>query len=449
MTDDEQRDAATGLLSRQAFLDEVREVHRLMPQRLRRGCLLILQFPVIQSLGAGVDNDESSTDRADDALCHLLAIVEKRVRTRDTIGRISPHSLCILLKGCKESDAVVVADQYAVLLRDIVISDGKRQLPLDLRYRIVPLDARGSRPRQGVSRLIVAPALQDNARLSKQFDVAGNTVDLSSSKVVSLNAIRDDKSASRQGHDSVDAALPGSGSVLEVGARDSAQSWRLRPGMLIQRKPLICCFRLQPVGVVKMGGSLQNTDLLASMLTALGMSDKEKRPIIESQLILPVQASQIDAQFASWLAAQCKQMRVSPSDICLSLSVESLSATLRSVAPILRQLNRNGVRLMLEGAGSSSQFRMIKNVAQFDYLHVSGRTLNDSYTKVSLRVELESIITEAREQQCEISAGGIDSVAMLNHALAMKVEIGFGRQCGASTSFPDSAWVRSEMLSEQ
>lgn len=448
MTEDGLHDPATGLLSRQAFLEEVREAHRLLPQRLRRGCLLILHFPVIQSLDAADQNDEASTDIVDDALCHLLAIVEKRVRTRDTLGRISRHSLCILLKGCKESDAVVVADQYAALLRDIVVKDGDRQLPMDMRYRIVPLDARGSRPRQGVSRLIVAPAVQDNARLSKQFDVAGNTVDLSSSKVVSLNAIRVDKKSSSQNDRTVDSNAAGVGSVLEVGARDSAQSWRLRPGMLVQRKPLVCCFRLQPVGVAKIGDSLQNTDLFASILTALGLSNRETRPVIESQLILPVQASQIDSQFAQWLADRCKQMRVAPSDICLSIGIDSLSATLRSVAPILRQLNRNGIRLMLEGVGSSSQLHMIKNVAQFDYLHISGRTLNDSVTKSGLRVELEAIIAEAREQQCEICAGGIDSVAMLNHAVAMKVEIGFGRECGVSTAFPEEAWVRSETLIE-
>ncbi|MFK8080551.1 MAG: EAL domain-containing protein [Granulosicoccus sp.] len=437
MDDDGQRDPVTGLLNRQAFLDEVQEAQRLMPQRLRRGCLLILHFPVIQGMAIG-------DGKADDAMLHLLAIVETRVRTRDTLGRISRHSLCILLKGCKEMDAVTVADQYSALLRDIVVKSGDTHLPMDLRYRIVPLDGRGHRSRQGVSRLIVAPPLHESSTLSKQFDVAGNTVDLSASKVVFLNAVRHEKSAADLTDD--DASADVSGSVLAVGARDSAQSWRLRPGMLVQRKPLVCCYRLQPMGVVKMGDILQRTDLFASILTALGLNIQERRPIIESQLILPVQASQIDSQFAPWLAALCKQMRVAPSDICLSISVDSLSTALRSIAPILRQLNSNGIRLMLEGVSSSSQFRMMKNVAQFDYLYVSGRTLNDSLSKVAMRVELESIIDEAREQQCEICAGGIDSLTMLKHAVAMKIEIGFGRQCGVSTAFPEAAWVRAETL---
>lgn len=442
MAEDGQRDPATGLLNRQAFLEEVHEAHRLMPQRLRRGCLLLLHFPVIQSMAAG-------DGTADDAMLHLLAIVETRVRTRDTLGRISRHSLCILLKGCKEMDAVTVADQYVALLRNIVVKAGDSHLPMDLRYRIVPLDARGNRPRQGISRLIVAPPLQEFSHLSKQLDVAGNTVDLSASKVVSLNAVRRDKTVNVQEGANPDASAAGSSnSVLAVGARSSAQSWRLRPGMLVQRKPLVCCHRLQPMGLVKMGDSLQYTDLFASILTALGLSSPETRPIIESQLIVPVQASQIDSHFPPWLDARCKQMRVAPSDVCLSIPVESLAKNLRSVAPALRELNNNGIRLMLEGAGLTSQFRMMKNVAHFDYLYVSGRMLNDSLTKVARRVELESVISEAREQQYEICAGGIDSLTMLNHAVSMNVEIGFGRECGASTAFPDDAWVRSETLSE-
>ena len=439
------RDPATGLLNRRAFLKEVHEIQRSTPARLRRGCLLILNYPVLQLLADGDEGQEA----VDDALRHLLAIVETRVRTRDTLGRIAPHSLCLLLKGCREPDAVVVADQYVALLRDVVVQCAGRQLPLDLRYRIVSLDAPGSKPRQGVSRLVVAPALPDHTTLAKQIEVAGNRVDLSTSKVVSLNAARAIRKELGAGSETDEKAGTDSGGtdsaiVLEVGSRDSAQSWRLRPGMLIGRKPLICCFRLQPMGVAHMSGSLQRTDLFSSVLAALALDNKQTRPVVESQLIVPILANQIDIKFAQSVSALCQQMRVSPSDICLSLNIESLSKELRTVSPVLRQLNRVGIRLMLEGVLSASQFRMMKNVAQFDYLHVSGRKLQDSLVTVSERVELQSIIDVAREQQCEICSGGIDSQVLLNHALAMKIEIGFGRECGASIAFPEQAWVSAD-----
>lgn len=434
MSDDDRLDPATGLLHRQAFLAEVREAHRSMPARTRRGCLLILQFPVIQSLVT-----EGSGDAADDALRHLLAIVETRIRTRDALGRISRHSLCLLLKGCKEPDALVVADQYVALLRNIVVEIAGKQLPMDLRYRIVPLDARGSRPRQGVSRLVVAPPVGEHAIFSKQIDVAGNRVDLTSSKVISLNDAR----AVRPAADGVgvkDASPSAISTVVEVGARDKATSWRLRPGMLIQRKPLVCCFRMQAVGVVSQTEKLHRSDSFAATLNALSLSHRETRPVIESQIIVPVQANQISPEFPEWVSGRCKAMRIAPSDICLSLSVETLSDELRTVAPILRVLNRYGIRLMLEGVGSSSQFKMMKNVAQFDYIHISGRALNDSLTKRTARTELELIVSEAKARHCEICSGGVDSEATMNHAITIGIEIGFGRVCGASVAFPEEAW---------
>lgn len=200
------------------------------------------------------------------------------------------------------------------------------------------------------------------------------------------------------------------------------------------------------MGVVRTDESLRHMDLFASLLAALALDNKQTRPVIESQLILQVEASQIDQQFPQWLSARCKQMRVSPSDICLSLSVESLSKDLRTVSPILRQFNRHGIRLMLEGVASSNQFRMMQNIAHFDYLYVSGRAINDSFTKLSERMELEAIIAVAREHHCEICSGGVDSQVMLAHALAMNIEIGFGRECGASIAFPEQTWIRAESL---
>ena len=442
--DDRSQDPATGLLTREAFLREVREAQQLLPDRLRRGCLLILQFPLLRTLSA-INNDAGACD---DAMRHLLAIVETRVRSRDTLGRIAQHSLCVLLKGCKEDNAVVVADQYVALLRDIVLQAGDQQLPMGLRYRIVTLDARGSRPRQGVSRLVKARPVTDPIMLAKEIEVAGNRVDLMSSKVVSLNAARANKPQEDNENRHVELSASGHNSVVDIGEQNNAHAWRLRPGMLISRMPLVCCYRLQPISVEKNARTLQQSDLFASILNALALHERESRPQIESQLILPVQAEQITSGFPQWVSRCCKQMRVAPSDICLSLGVQSLSDELNRVAPELRLLNRYGVRLMLEDVGSSSQFRMMKNIANFDYLHVSGRTLSDSLIKISERISLESIIAEAKAQHCEISAGGIDTDAKLKHAAKMNIEIGFGRQCGPSIAFPAQAWIARETLAD-
>jgi len=438
-------DPVTGLLTRAAFLEEVRETNETVPSQLRRGCLLVLQFPILKTL---LKNNDSSQD-CDDTIRHLLAIVETRLRSRDTLGRISHHSLCVLLKGCRASDAVVVADQYLSLLRDVVLDIGGRQVPLDCRYRIVTMDKSGIRTGSRVSRLYVSPPITNELKLAKQIDVAGNRVDLSTSKVVSLNVERANRhiEAVAENTDIIEDQ-PGN-SVFEINKSDSAKAWRLRPGMLITRMPLLCCYMLQPLYKNKQTAKLQNADILTSMLSALALHVSGARPVVESQLILPVQAEQIEEGFAQWISVRCKTSRVAPSDICLSVSVDSLASDLRRIAPELRLLNRYGIRLMLEGVNSSNQFRMMKNIAHFDYLQISGRALNDSLRQLAARVNLESIITEARTQDCEICTGGIDNDILMKHALAMQIDIGFGRSCGTSVAFPAQAWTAVDTAADR
>jgi EAL domain-containing protein (putative c-di-GMP-specific phosphodiesterase class I) len=346
-----------------------------------------------------------------------------------------------LLRGCRESDAVVVADQYLALLRDVVLEIDGRQLPLDLRYRIVSMDQTRVRSRHKVSRLYVSPPIAIDSKLAKQLDVAGNRVDLSTSKVVSLNVERANRhnvvssdKADKNEHNSCNP-------VFEVSKPDTAKAWRLRPGMLITRMPLLCCYQLQPVYRTKQTEYLQETNIVASMLNALALHVSETRPLVESQLILSVQAEQVVAGFAQWISGRCNKLRVAPSDVCFSISVDSLATDLRRIAPELRILNRYGIRLMLEGVNSSNQFRMMKNIAHFDYLQISGRALNDSLNQLAARVNLESIIAEARNQHCEICTGGVDNDLLMKHALSMQIDIGFGRSCGTSVAFPSQAWT--------
>lgn len=427
MSDNKNVDKGTGLLNRKAFLHQVHNSKDRLPDRARRGCLLIFRFPILHTLA------EMQGDAAvDDALRHLLAIVETRLRSRDTMGRISKNSLCLLLKQCKLTDAVIVADQYVALLKDLVIEVSGKPHLLDLRYRVVPLDSFGSRHSQGVSRLVVAPELPANSSLLKEIRVSTNHVDLSQSKVVSLKEIRQVQRVP----DSSEIGHVTRLSVVENSTQRLGVSLRLKPGLLIKRSPLVCCFRLQQVGVSDKRVLLRESDVFSSVLNALALSTSNNRPQVESQIILPVEAQQIDAEFPAWVKNRCDLMRVAPSDICLSLSVESLSHDLRAVAPLLRVLNRRGIRLMLEAVDSTARLISMQNLARFDYLYISGRALNDSFKQIRVRQELESLIVVANSKHCEICSGGVDSQALTEHALAIGVEIGFGRACGKSITFP-------------
>ena len=172
-------------------------------------------------------------------------------------------------------------------------------------------------------------------------------------------------------------------------------------------------------------------------LNALALNLKQARPAIESQLILPVDAAQLTNEASFWLKERCRRQRIAPSDICLLLSVDSVSRDLRTCMPILRRLNRQGIRLMLEGVSSAPQFTALQNLAGFDYLWISAKTLQGSILDIRKRHELESLVDAAHGQHREVCAAGIDSQALLEHAQVLRIDIGFGRMCGRSLPFPE------------
>ena len=437
MEDDSTIDPSTGLLHRAAFLQEVRNGQAKIPAHVRRGCLLILHFPMLQSIA-----EQGGTDAATRALKNLLAVVETRLRSRDTLGRIAQHSLCILLRQCKEKDAVIIAEQYVALLRDVIIDTGKQVGPVQLRYRIVPLDSLGHRPRQGVSRLIHEPVPGDAIDLAQSTAYVKRIEEETPDKVVSITRARvkqkqanktETEAVDRQGEPSIKGDLP---VYRDRHLAKIRTSLRIKPGLLINNKPLVCCYRVQQVGAEPDLSMLQSNSMVHYALDALSLDRSANRPAIESQLILPIQASQLDSDAPTWLKRECTTRRVAPSDVCVSISLDSLAADLRSTVPVLRLLNRLGIRLMLEGASSPGQFRALHNLASFDYLYISARTLQSSWRQVRQRQEVHELIAQARKQGCEICAAGIDSNVLLQHARELGIDIGFGRECGRSLPFP-------------
>ena len=430
MSDDSSLDPSTGLLHRAAFLKEVRKAQSTVPGDRRRGCLLILHFPGLLTLAA-----EHGDELADQTLRNLLAIVESRLRSRDTLGRIAQHSLCLLLRQCRENDAIIIADQYVALLSDAALGDHLSQAVSGLHYRIVPLDPRGRRPRLRLSRVVSSPALGETSKLLSTISSFNTGSESPENNVVALKGEAAD-SAMTAASDNL-AAVQGSPGYREISSQRVSEAWRLKPGLLLNHKLLVCCHRLQSVGTAPVAEPLPSSPIVNAALDCLALNLKNARPIIETQLIIPVDAAYLNGEGAEWLKDRCRSQRVAPSDICLAMTVESVSRDLRLCMPTLRRLNRQGVRLMLEGVSAVPQFSALLKLAAFDYLWISAKTLQGSMHNVRQRRELDALITEAHAQHREVCASGVDTQAILLHAQQLQIDIGFGRRCGKSEPFPD------------
>ena len=412
-------DEATGLLHRAAFLAEVRKEESSAVSQVRRGCLLILNFPVLRQI-----HEVAGESAATAALCNLLGIVETRHRSRDTMGRIGDYSLCIFLRRCKEQDARLIAEQYIALLRDVVVDAGEHRAAMDLHYRIVPLDWRGRRTRQGISKIVKAPG--DATRVVTAIQTLANSGEREIGKLLYL-APRSDVSGK------ITQPQP---AAKVTDSRVAGAGYRMKPGMLLKHRPLVCCYRISPIGLKISSGPISESKLFNTVLDSLALGEQNRRPVIESQLIVPVNARQLNTESALWLKDQCRTRRVAPSDVCLSLRVDSITQDLRSSLPAIRSLNRQGIMLMLEGVSSAAQFTAIQKLASFDYLLISAKVLQASMLQIRARRELESLVEMVREQQRQICSAGIDTPALLAHAHLLQMEIGFGRECGRSEAFP-------------
>ena len=431
MSDDSSVDPATGLLHRAAFLKEVREAQIKSATEKRRGCLLILHFPGLLDLG-----QEEGRGVAASTLKNLLAIIETRLRRRDTLGRIGENSLCVLLRQCQESDAVIIAEQYEGLLNDVAFDDKVQRSLVGFNFRIVSLDSSRHRApnieENGVNTRALSEAsiLLSTIRSFMQSDapVSGEVVPFGDA----TSEQREVAQVTRKTEITADTPVD-----VQSNAEMSPQNWRLKPGHLLSQKLLVSCYRMQSVGFASSDHAVHESPMFETALNALALNLKLSRPTLESLLILPISAVQLTNEATYWLKERCRSQRIAPSDICLLLSVETISKDLRTFMPVLRRLNRQGIRLMLEGVGSAPQFTALQNLAGFDYLWISAKVLQASFNDVRKRQELESLVEAAHGQHREVCAAGIDTQALLSHAQALNIDIGFGRACGRSLAFPD------------
>lgn len=433
MTEDSPLDPTTGLLHRTAFLKAVREAQTNLPASIRRGCLLIVYFPGLQQIAK-----RQGTPVAAQQLKNLLATMETRLRSRDTLGRIAEHSLCVLLRQCREKDALAVADQYATLISSSVF-DAKMQRAIEgMYYRIVPLDARGKRSRQSVSREAQSAGFTATSNLLSAIDNLPESPAVQKASVVSLQ-LASSGGALNKVAESVDELLQRRSSAVnntQGRAQPTFGAWRLKPGVTVRHEPLVCCHRLQSVGIKTQMGPLSDCQWFKAALAALSVDERASASRLDSQLVIDVEPAQLSAESALWLREQCRDLRVAPSDVCLAMDMASLSGGLRDVLPTLRELSRFGIKLMVQGLASAQPFLALHNLVPFDFVMLSAKILQGSVRDQQLHQQLIGLIAEVHGRRREVCASGVDTAALFSHALELKIDIGFGRACGKSTPFP-------------
>jgi diguanylate cyclase (GGDEF)-like protein/PAS domain S-box-containing protein len=177
-------DSLTGLVNRREFEDRLDHAIAAFhthgtPYVL---CYLDLdQFKVV--------NDTAGHSAGDEMLKHIAALLQTRIRSRDTLARLGGDEFSLLLENCPLGNAREIAQNLVASVADFRFTWGERCFAIGVSVGVVP----------------VTVEITDRAQLMTQADVACFTAkDLGRSRVHVYHA--EDSELSRRHHDILRAA---------------------------------------------------------------------------------------------------------------------------------------------------------------------------------------------------------------------------------------------------
>ena len=399
---DAYRDAGTGLLRRAAFRHELASYLDNAPAREKRGCLLVIRFPVLQRLARGY-----ARETVDKALCDLLAMLETRLRGRDNMGRLTVHSLCVHLRRCAPSHARSVARDYLDLLESLDIEVDGKSFSVSPQLRIVLLD------KADAGSLAGATVISHHAKVRE-----AELTSLSALNPVGTDVIR-------QRHSS---------KFADVLTFDSRQEyWRVEPSRWL-------CSRNEDIHMVRLRSlskhvCVSNAQYMLRILDALSLNPDHRLRTVPNRIAIPTELDSLSCDTVRWLVDQTRERRVSPADICFEFAADEASEQLRNSLPLLRRLRRTGFRLMLSRADNLRVLATLQRALKVDYVIVSAKRLQLSVSKDDVRDELATLVKSVHDEGGRVVVSGIDTEHLASHAQSLQLDLGFGRFCGRSLPF--------------
>ncbi|MEE9322197.1 MAG: diguanylate cyclase [Granulosicoccus sp.] len=407
------RDPDTGLLSRTAFLREVRNFQNEAQTSRAKACLLVFQIPVFESI-----NQQFGVDTGRSVLRDILGLIETRLRGRDTFGRLTPQSLCVLLRQCSIKDAEKTSAQFGEVLANFSVRHEGVTIPVPVQRRVIPLGS--------------LEALANRSReltTNSQQNAAGGqlqTVSPGAENIASISAVRPGAQPD---------SPPATYSQFGIGAVDDekvalgSNHWRAEPGrrLIDTDKPII--YRLRSLQAASRHrdreGLRQAIDTLARVQQ---MQAQSPVPL----LIVDIALRSLDADTVSWLLAACKQHQVLTSSLCIALSHAGWAGRLRHVIPALKQLDRAGVLVMLDAFETDRHGEIVERTVNIDFRQLSGADLNAALGNTASFRELQARIGKYRQSDSNVICRAVDTDKHLPELRRLGVDIVFGRFVGRS-----------------
>ena len=331
-----------------------------------------------------VVNDTVGHAAGDEMLKQIAALLQTRIRSRDTLGRLGGDEFSLLLENCPLGKALEIAENLIATVGDYRFSWGERRFAIGVSIGLVP----------------ISMEVSDRVQLMTQADVACFTAkDLGRNRVSVYHA--DDSELSQRHHDILRAAE----------LREALEQHRFRlyaqpicstqapDGHLIHHEVLVRL--LDRDGELLLPGSfipaaerfglmveLDRWVIAEALRQYSGLSIERDGPGIAINLSGD---SLGDDRLVAFVQAELAATGVPAQRVCFELTETAAINRLAMAQKVITELRRLGCSFALDDFGSGlSSFAYLKQLP-VDFLKIDGSFIRDMHTDEVDRAMVRSI----------------------------------------------------------
>lgn len=414
---DSGRDPETGLPDREHFLETVRDFRRTAIDTPVVGCLLVLELPSLEGL-----RKRCGYEPVDAVLRDVLALVESRLRSRDSLGRLGSDTLCILLRQCPVNEAEQVSSSFADALAGFKLKHNGRSEPFVVQRRVIQLESLETLASRRPVPVKVEPGV-----FVPGLSSARSPMPATATVHRFTAACRESKAARETSGESVvdEAVVP----APEFDESADAAPWRAEPAIRLGEPRSLAAFRLrsmQPQGLRRDRDGFQK----AIMTLAASRTAKPRSPL--PLLIVDMSHKSLNDASVQWVLDVCAQHRIGAESICVALNHRGWSGRLREAMPPLKRLDRAGIGVMLDALELDRHGEIIERLVRIDFRQLTAGDRSVAESDAVGTDRLRRRIRNARDAGSKVLARGVDQEAQIGRLRYLGVDIGFGQLAGKS-----------------
>ncbi|MGB0713723.1 MAG: EAL domain-containing protein [Gammaproteobacteria bacterium] len=389
------RDALTGLLNRQAFLDDI---NRKLSDQPTHWALLYLDLDNFEKI-----REATGITSADMVVKDLANLITVSMDVDYVAARFSDHAFAMLVRLNTEKAAVQLADG----LRGGIerhISDIEGQSVATTASVGVTLLKYGD---EGGARLM---ALVERACDAARED-GGNSI-----RFANPQAERDAENQERQWALKIRDALKRNSFKLHyqpVGSLrgDTAEKYEVMLRMISEDGELLYPNRFLPSARQYGLGTAIDRWVIANALHVL--SHRLRRGI-QSQFFVKVTTETIlDGSFVVWLAGRLKAFGMNGKNMVIELDADDVATHIRETRGMIDRLGRLGCTLAIDHFNGGNNTMQLLNNTPFRYIKISGKIIRALGSDKQAEARLKAICTAAHQARVSTVATQVEDAGGL------------------------------------